>query len=171
MRRPTTRQLPLFPILVAVLAVASCEDDTSPVGNEPTDLGLQETTVSQREPGDVPTLPGLQAPSRSPDPNSFQLVLRDNENYYYMLNRSGQTSRLWSGEVYYLYGSTFLFRGPAKMVNRGNSALALHYLDPRFNKMGLLTVDFGTSSGGGAFYFEPTNGSWNLTVYLHSGSF
>ena len=106
------------------------------------------------------------------DLDDYSLVLKDNENYYYCLNRkSGADSRCYFGKAYYKRGSVYNYRGDVTVTNRSDKALAIYYMDCRYDKLCLTSAYWESGSGRATVYYEPTNHVWALSVTIYSGNF
>ncbi len=157
---------------VAAVLMASCQDESDPVVAEEVPVQTAQLSVSARETGEVPEVGRMAAPAQAVDLSTFALVLRDNENYYYAVNRrSSYSDRYWTGQAYYRRGSEYLYRGEVKLVYRTGGAVSIYYIDSRYDKLCLTTIagSPGSSPAPGIIYFEPTDRAWPASFYKHSG--
>jgi hypothetical protein len=162
----------ILPALLALgfaLSMAACEGEVDYEGTS----GIME--FENNGDTDIRETESVQAEdytASDANPDNYSLVLKDNENYYYFLNKiTYSDGRYYTGEVYYKNSSGYHFRGYASAVNRSNKALAIHYLDSRYNKMGLISIYWENDSGGAVIYYEPTGNAWSLTMTKYSGDF
>ncbi len=97
--------------------------------------------------------------------DDYSLVMRDNERYYYFLNK---TNNVYSGKAYYK-GSSYSYRGECKMINKGTAAIALWYFDSRYSNNNISTIT-APGTGSGRLYFQPQNRVWTVSLSIEKGS-
>jgi len=168
----TAKKYSLCCALSVLLSVAVCCTgcEQADVTEDPS---ASELDLAGREPGEGDG-PVFFRQALSPDDVNFDeydVVIKDNENYFYCMNRKKpDDGRYYTGKVYYKRSGTYNYRGEGDMVRR-ESCFSILYIDCRYDKK-CLTTCLGNDSGSyrATVYFEPTQHVWGLSLEIYAGA-
>lgn len=168
----------VVPVFLVFCLILACGESSSTVSNEMDQVEekivSEITGTSNRESQELEKLSELTDTADDLNFDDYSLVIKDNEYYYYCLNRKkSYSNRHYVGKVYY-YKDTPKYRGECIAINGEDKSFSIYYIDPRYNSMLLVTSYLRTTalneSNYGTIYFHHKGWVWLLRMEFWKGT-